>query len=155
MPLKYLSIKEQQGKLNITDQKLQKAKEKLKELQHFKVEEGGFETKIKTMEEENKSNSYLVGSLSHDISEKKLWTEKLRKVLNEPTMSEQDRLKVQQQIQKLKEEIKKLSQKRDSTKYEPIQLLSNFFIAKLMTNCLFTDNNTTALLRRRTKKNLL
>jgi hypothetical protein len=51
--------------LHLSEQRLQKTREKLKELQQFRVDEGGFENKIRAMEEENKSSSYLVGSLSH------------------------------------------------------------------------------------------
>jgi hypothetical protein len=107
-------MKEQQNKLTLADKKIQQAKDRLKEVQQFNVE-GGIEVHMKKMEEENKANRFAIQNMSHDIQEKRQWAEKLRKVLNEPTMTENEKSRMVNTISTLKADIKKLMTKRDSS----------------------------------------
>ncbi len=97
----------------MTDQKIQRVKEKLKEIQASSLE-GGIEAHIKKMEEEIKTNKFILDNQPKEIEQKKQWVEKLRKVLNDANLTEGERAKMQSSIQALKNEVKQLTIKRDA-----------------------------------------
>lgn len=87
--------------------------------------EGSIEQQLKRLEEEVKTNAYLVERLPQvrrptpfftiqEVEEKKEWCERLRRVLSEPTLTEGEKNKLQNQIQALRMDIKKLIAKRDA-----------------------------------------
>jgi hypothetical protein len=107
-------LKEQQSALRETEVQLQRAKDSLKELETLSME-GGVEQQLQRLEEEVKTNTFLIQRLPQEIAEKRERSQKLREVLNQPTLSDSERISIQNQIQTLRNEVKKLQAKRDSS----------------------------------------
>ncbi|PRP83233.1 intraflagellar transport protein [Planoprotostelium fungivorum] len=108
------SIVEQQTHLTQVDIRLSAEQQKLKETQSANSD-GGIMAQLNRLRENVENNGYLMNQLPQEKAAKQQWAESLRKVLNEPALSEQERQRMQQQITALRNDIKNLTTKRDSS----------------------------------------
>ena len=108
------NFEEQKVQLQQAEQRLQREKEKLKELQSYNLD-GGIDSHLRKLAEEVDTNTYLAQKLPQERESKIQWIENLRRVLNEPTMTEQERQRMQGQISTLRQQIKTLQAKKDAS----------------------------------------
>eukprot|EP01116_Phalansterium_solitarium_P014901 TRINITY_DN327_c0_g3_i1.p1 TRINITY_DN327_c0_g3~~TRINITY_DN327_c0_g3_i1.p1 ORF type:complete len:660 (-),score=337.64 TRINITY_DN327_c0_g3_i1:1671-3650(-) len=108
------NLSEIHTKLHQAEQRLQRANDKVKDLQQFSLR-GGIDAEMTRIEEELKQNRFLLDKLPQEVNEKKQWVDKLRKVLAEPALSGAEVTKIQGQITALRSEVKRLTTKRDAS----------------------------------------
>lgn len=102
------------NKLQTAEQRLQRANDKTRDLQQFSLR-GGIEAEMARLEDELKSNRFLLQKLPQEVNEKKQWVDKLKKVLAESALSGAEITKIQTQITALRTEVKRLTAKRDAS----------------------------------------
>lgn len=108
------TIEEQKISLKKAEDKYNTTKEALREMEQF-VTEGGIHQQLQRLEEQVKTNGYLLERLPQEVEEKKQTTEQLRQVINQPSLSGSERANLQQQLQTLRNDVKQLRAQRDAS----------------------------------------
>jgi chromosome segregation ATPase len=77
--------------------------------------EGGFEENIAKLNEEVKMNTFVRDRFPQELEEKAQWIERLREVLQQPTLSETEKTQLQNKITSLRTEIAAMNAAKEAS----------------------------------------